>query len=91
MEKKHLSKASRKGYFLGTYPEDAEGFGYTCIRQDEICSSQYGEEKEHGLVKSALHVNKVEKGTVAHKGHKVDNKEGNPNPDVELLQPWYSQ
>lgn len=42
-------------------------------------------------MKAALRGNKVEKDTVACKGHKVDNKKGNPNPDMELLQPWDSQ
>ena len=91
VEKKHLSKTSRKGDFLRTQPEDAECFGYTCVRQDEICSRQHGEEKEHGLMKAALHGNNIEKDTVASKSHKVNDKEGNPDPDVEVLQSWDSQ
>lgn len=43
---------------------------------------QHGEEKEHGLVKAALHGNKIEKDTIACKSHKVNDKE-NPDPDVE--------
>ena len=35
--------------------------------------------------------NDLEKDAVACKGHKVDNKEGNPNTYEELFQPWDSQ
>ena len=76
---------------LRTQPENAEGFGNTSITQDEICTSQQGEEKEHGLMQATLHKNEVEQDAVACKCHKVDNKEGDPNPYVELLQPWDSQ
>lgn len=42
-------------------------------------------------MKAMLHGNKVEKDTVACKTPKVNNKEENPNPDMEFLQPWDSQ
>lgn len=63
----------------------------TRVRQDENCSRQHGEEKEHGLMKAALHGNKIEKDTIACESHKVNDKEGNPDPDVEVLQSWDSQ
>jgi hypothetical protein len=42
-------------------------------------------------MEAALLENKVKKDTISCKGYKVANKEGNPDPDVELLQPWNSQ
>ena len=42
-------------------------------------------------MKTVLQKNDLQKDSVACKGHKVDNKEGNHNPYEELFQPWDSQ
>lgn len=39
-------------------------------------------------MEAVVHRDEVKKDTVACEGHQVDNEERNPNPDVELLQPW---
>lgn len=41
-------------------------------------------------MEAVLNCNEVEQDAVAHDGHKVDDTEGNPDPEVELLQARYS-
>ena len=44
--------------------------------------------EEHGFVEAVVHSDEVKKDAITSKGHQIDSEERNPNPDVELLQPW---
>lgn len=91
VEKRHLSKASRKGDLLRAQPDNAKGLKHTSTTQNEISRSQHGKNFKNGLMKAMLYGNKVEKNTFYCKGHKTDNMEENCYPDMELLQAWNSQ
>lgn len=39
-------------------------------------------------MEAVVHGDEVEKDAITCKGHQVDAEERNPDPDVELLQPW---
>ena len=80
-----MCETARKADFLRTKPEDAQSFWDTGGRQYEVSNSQHGKEKEHGCMKTVLLCNEVEKDTITHNGHKIDEAEGDADPDVVLL------
>ena len=72
--------------FSSPKPKDTECFGNTSCGQDEISHGQHGEKEKHGFMKATFHCDEVEKGTVSHEGHNIDDTEGNPNPHMAMLQ-----
>ena len=88
MNEEHLGQAGIKGNVMGSKPEETEHARQCRRGEDQVSDGEHAQKEKHRLVEASLCPHHGQNGHIPHHSHHIHGAEGNPNPDMQVLQSW---